>query len=102
MVTLAGDLDEDAELAVARSVEDLAHELDAPEVLVGGDVLVSETFATASEDDLLRGEAIALPIAVVAMVVLLGGLVAGTMPLLVAIGGVDHHPCRARRRHRAR
>ena len=88
VVTLAGDLDEDAELAVARSVEDLAHGLDAPEVLVGGDVLVSETFATASEDDLLRGEAIALPIAVVAMVVLLGGLVAGTMPLLVAAGGV--------------
>ena len=27
------------------TVEDLAHELDAPEVLVGGNVLVSETFA---------------------------------------------------------
>ena len=49
VVTLAGDLDEDAELALAQQVEDLAHELDAPEVLVGGNVLVSETFATASE-----------------------------------------------------
>jgi RND superfamily putative drug exporter len=88
VVTLAGDLDEDAELAVAHHVEDLAHELDAPEILVGGNVLVSETFATASEKDLLKGEAIALPIAILAMVVLLGGLVAAGMPMLVALGGV--------------
>ena len=88
VVTLAGDLDEDAELAVANEVEDLAHDLDAPEVLVGGNVLVSETFGTASENDLLRGEAIALPIAIVVMVFLLGGLVAAGMPLLVALGGV--------------
>jgi len=88
VVTLAGNLTEDAELAVAHQVEDLAHSLDAPEVLVGGAVLVGETFQTASESDLLRGEAIALPIAVVIMVLLLGGLVAGGMPLLVALGGV--------------
>jgi putative drug exporter of the RND superfamily len=88
VVTLAGDLSEDDELALALRVEDLAHELDAPEVLVGGNVLVSETFATASENDLLKGEAIALPIAIVVMIVLLGGLVAGSMPLLVALGGV--------------
>ena len=70
VVTLAGDLDDDAELAVAKAVEDLAHDLDATEILVGGNVLVSETFATASENDLLRGEAIALPIAIVVMVLL--------------------------------
>jgi putative drug exporter of the RND superfamily len=88
VVTLAGDLGEEAELAVAKRVEGLAHEIDAPEVLVGGNVLVSETFATASEKDLLRGEAIALPIAIIVMVFLLGGIVAAGMPLLVAIGGV--------------
>ena len=88
VVTLAGDLDEDEELAVANEIEDLAHGLEAPEVLVGGNVLVSETFGTASENDLLRGEAIALPIAIVVMVFLLGGLVAAGMPLLVAVGGV--------------
>ncbi len=88
VVTLAGDLDEEDELALAQKVEDLAHELDAPEVLVGGNVLVSETFASASEKDLLRGETIALPIAILVMVLLLGGLVAGSMPLLVALGGV--------------
>ncbi|MFN0144386.1 MAG: MMPL family transporter, partial [Mycobacterium sp.] len=60
VVTMAGDLSEDDELAVAKRVEAMAHSLDAPEVLVGGNVLVGETFATASERDLLRGEAIAL------------------------------------------
>ncbi len=88
VVTLAGDLTEDAELAVAHRVESIAHGLDAPEVLVGGTVLVGETFQTASESDLLRGEAIALPIAIIIMVLLLGGLVAGGMPLPVALGGV--------------
>jgi RND superfamily putative drug exporter len=88
VVTLSGDLTDDAELAVAGEIEDLAHVLDAPQVLVGGNVLVSETFATASESDLLRGEAIAVPIAIAVMVVLLGGVVAAGMPLLVALGGV--------------
>ena len=64
VVTLAGDLNEDEELAVAHGVEDIAHGLDSPEVLVGGTVLVGETFQTASESDLLLGEAIALPIAI--------------------------------------
>jgi RND superfamily putative drug exporter len=88
VVTLTGNLTEDEELAVAHRVESIAHGLDSPEVLVGGAVLVGETFQTASESDLLRGEAIALPIAIVIMVLLLGGLVAGGMPLLVALGGV--------------
>jgi putative drug exporter of the RND superfamily len=88
VVTLAGDLTEDEELAVAHGVEDIAHGLDSPEVLVGGAVLVGETFQTASESDLLLGEAIALPLAILLMVLLLGGLVAGGMPLLVALGGV--------------
>jgi putative drug exporter of the RND superfamily len=88
VVTLAGNLNEDAELAVATEVKDLAHAIDAPKVLVGGQVLVSETFGTASQDDLLLGEAIALPIAILIMVLLLGGVIAAGMPLLVALGGV--------------
>ena len=88
VVTLAGGLDEEKELALAESIEKLADRLEAPKVLVGGGVLVGETFKSASESDLLRGEAIALPIAILAMVFLLGGLAAAGMPLLVAIGGV--------------
>jgi len=81
VITLSGDLDEEEQVAVAGNVEDLAHEVDAGEILVGGDVLVGETFATASAADLLRGEAIALPITFVVMVVLLGGLVAAGIVL---------------------
>ena len=88
VVTLTGGLDEEAELELAHEVEDLAREIDAPAVLVGGNLLVGEQFETASERDLLRGEAIALPIAIIAMFFILGGAVAAGMPLLVALAGV--------------
>lgn len=88
VVTLAGNMDEEADIAVATKVKELAHALDAPRVLVGGQVLVSETFGSASQSDLLLGESIALPIAILIMVLLLGGVIAAGMPLLVALGGV--------------
>ncbi len=88
VVTLVGGLSEKDELAVAHVVEELAHDLPAERVLVGGDILVDEQFGEASERDLLRGEAIALPIAIILMVILLGGLTGAGMPLLVAIAGV--------------
>jgi RND superfamily putative drug exporter len=88
VITLTGGLEEDAELELAHEVEDLAREIDAPTVLVGGNLLVGEQFETASERDLLRGEAIALPIAIIAMFFILGGAVAAGMPLLVAFAGV--------------
>jgi RND superfamily putative drug exporter len=88
VVTITGGLDEDAELDLAHRITDVARTLDAPDVLVGGNVLVGEQFATASESDLLRGEAIALPIAFLAMIFLLGGLRGAGMPMLVALAGV--------------
>ena len=88
VVTLTGGLDEEAELELAHLVADMARDIDATDVLVGGNLLVGEQFETASERDLLRGEAIALPIAIVAMVIILGGLFAAGMPLLVALSGV--------------
>ena len=88
VVTITGGLEEEAELELAHQITDVARTLDAPEVLVGGNVLVGEQFGTASENDLLRGEAIALPIAFLAMIFLLGGLRAAGMPMLVALAGV--------------
>ena len=88
VVTVTGGLDEEAEVDLAHEITDVARDLDAPEVLVGGNVLVGEQFGTASENDLLRGEAIALPIAFLAMIFLLGGLRAAGMPMLVALAGV--------------
>src|SRR3954447_22707605 len=88
VVTITGGLDDDSELELGHEITDVAREIGAPRVIVGGNVLVSEQFSTASESDLLRGEAIALPIAIVAMIFLLGGLRAAGMPLLVALAGV--------------
>jgi RND superfamily putative drug exporter len=88
VVTVIGGLDDDAEIELAHEIADVARGLDAPDVLVGGNVLIGEEFATASESDLLRGEAIALPIAFVVMIFLLGGLRAAGMPMLVALAGV--------------
>jgi RND superfamily putative drug exporter len=88
VVTITGGLAEEAEVDLAHEIADVARDLDAPEVLVGGNVLVGEQFGTASEKDLLRGEAIALPIAFIAMILLLGGLRAAGMPMLVALAGV--------------
>jgi RND superfamily putative drug exporter len=88
VVTVTGGLDEEAEVELAHRIADVARDLDAPQVFVGGNVLVGDQFGTASENDLLRGEAIALPIAFVAMIFLLGGLRAAGMPLLVALAGV--------------
>jgi RND superfamily putative drug exporter len=88
VVTIVGGLDDDAELDLAHEITDVARAIDAPEVLVGGNVLVGEQFATASEHDLLRGEGLALPVAIIAMVLLLGGLRAAGMPLLVALAGI--------------
>jgi RND superfamily putative drug exporter len=88
VITFTGGLDEESELQLARDVSDMARRIDAPNIMIGGSLLVGDQFKTASENDLLRGEAIALPIAIIAMVFLLGGLLAAGMPLLVAFAGV--------------
>jgi putative drug exporter of the RND superfamily len=88
VVTVAGGLAEEAELALAHEISDVARLLDVPDVMVGGDILVGEQFETASSRDLLLGEAIALPLAFLVMVFLFRGLRAAGMPLLVAAAGV--------------
>src|SRR5689334_17968930 len=88
VITLTGGLTDEAELALAHRVEDMGRDLDAPTILVGGNVLVGEQLETASTRDLLRGEAIALPIAFLVMVFLLRGLRGASMPMLLAVGGV--------------
>jgi len=52
--------------------------------IAGGEPIVLEEFETQAERDLQRGESIALPIALVAMIVIFGGLRAAGMPLAVA------------------
>ncbi|MDY7105301.1 MAG: MMPL family transporter [Actinomycetota bacterium] len=88
VVTIAGGLEDSDEIELAEEITHLAGEIDAPEVNVGGQIIIDEEFREAAERDLQRGEMIALPIAFVAMVFIFGGLRAAFMPLVVAATGV--------------
>jgi RND superfamily putative drug exporter len=94
VVSFVNGLDHEAEKELATEIKELAHQLDegagagtgVTEVLVGGEPIVFQEFETQAERDLVRGEAIALPIALVAMIFIFGGLRAAGMPLAVAAG----------------
>lgn len=94
VVSFASGLDPEAEHTITDEVIGLANELEdstidggSYTVLVGGEPVVFQEFETQAERDLVRGEAIALPIALVAMIFIFGGLRAAGMPLAVAAGG---------------
>ncbi|MEL6981445.1 MAG: MMPL family transporter, partial [Actinomycetota bacterium] len=88
VVSYANGLEPEAEEELADHVLDLADQLEqtgtVTEVLVGGEPIVLQEFETQAEEDLVRGEMVALPIALVAMIVIFGGFRAASMPLLVA------------------
>ena len=88
VVELAPELDDDAALAVAEDVAAALRRIDAPEVLVGGRLLAEQAFGEQAIEDAVVGESVALVVLAVALVVLLGGLVAAGVPLAVALAGV--------------
>ncbi|WP_249714904.1 MMPL family transporter [Rhizomonospora bruguierae] len=64
------------------------HRIAAPQVLVGGEVPAKEAFARQALADAALGESVALAALLAALVVILGGLVAGAIPLAVALAAV--------------
>ena len=56
----------------------------APTVLVTGDRLVDEEFGDQAEKDLQRAELLSFPVLLVLLVVLFGGVVAASLPLITA------------------
>ena len=92
VVSYANGLEPEAEEELADHVIELADELEGrstasgpiTEVLVGGEPIVQQEFETQAEEDLVRGEMVALPIALVAMIVIFGGVRPAGMPLAVA------------------
>jgi RND superfamily putative drug exporter len=73
---------------VEDQVTELLRRIDAPQVLVGGEKLAERAFADQAVRDAAVGESIALVVLLVALVVILGGLLAGAIPLLAALGAV--------------
>jgi RND superfamily putative drug exporter len=72
----------------AARVEQTLRSIDAPKVLVGGELLVDREFSHRAEKDAQRAEMISLPIALVVMAIVFGGIVAAGVPIALAFGGV--------------
>ena len=75
---------EQAEDLVAAAL----HRIDAPQVLVGGEKLAERAFADQAIRDAAVGESIALVVLLIVLVLILGGFVAGLIPLAAAFGSV--------------
>lgn len=88
VVNAEGHLATDEEKALTAAVRDRLLTVGADDVRIGGSLVLNQQFQEAAERDLVRGEAIALPIAFVVMIFILGGLIAAGLPLLIAVVGV--------------
>jgi RND superfamily putative drug exporter len=79
--TRAGD-------AAVDDAATLLREADAPRVVVGGGPLQDDEMESQAASDLARAETISMPIALVLMVLLFGGVLAAGIPVLVALAGM--------------
>ncbi|MEJ1229828.1 MAG: MMPL family transporter [Galbitalea sp.] len=64
------------------------HDFPHATVAVGGGTLLVDSLLGQSESDLTRGETVALPIALIVMLVVFGGLIAAGLPLLGALASI--------------
>lgn len=87
-VELDPTLTDDEALEVAAEVSALVRTIPYPTVLVGGELLAEDAFATQATSDAARGEGIALVLLFLVLVVALGGWVVGGLPVLTALAGV--------------
>lgn len=96
VVELSPDLGADAEKTAQQAVADRMREIPAdltsvaPDAtaLVGSNDLVVSAITDQLETDLRTGEAVALPIALVVMVLVFGGLLAAAMPIIGAFASI--------------
>ncbi|MEU8005275.1 MMPL family transporter [Catellatospora sp. NPDC049111] len=88
VVELAPALDDDAALAVADQVSAALHRVAVPEVLVGGKLLAERDFGDQAIADAALGESVALVVLCGALIVMLGGLAAGSLPMGAALATV--------------
>jgi len=67
---------------------DVLRGIDAPRVLVGGEILLDEEMEEQAAADLARAEMLTTPIVLVLLLVVFGGIVAAGLPVIVATMGV--------------
>ena len=87
-VELAPGLDEDRFDQALEAAEAELRRLDAPRVVVGGGPLQDLEFEDQVAADLARAELLSMPVVLVLLLVIFGGIVAAGLPVLVALVGV--------------
>ncbi|MFI0479164.1 MMPL family transporter [Actinomadura sp. 9N215] len=80
--------DDDVSVAVAKRVAAQLRTIDAPTVRVGGGPLLGDETKAQAQKDLQKAETLSLPIVLVLLLVVFGGLLAAGLPLIVAIAGI--------------
>ena len=88
VVELALGLTGDEAVATASAVSDLLHEIDAPEVLVGGPLLAEEAFVDRATSDAAIGEGVAILVLVVLLTLALGSLRIALVPVVAALAAI--------------
>jgi RND superfamily putative drug exporter len=87
-VELDRSLNEEEALIAADRVSALLHTIEAPEIVVGGELLGERAFVDLAIRDAAVGEAIALLVVLVLLTTVLGGFRAGVLPVLVALASI--------------
>jgi len=87
-VELNPGLSDDEALRVADRVGEALRRIEAPEVLLGGALLAEREFADQAVRDAAVGESVALICVAILLIVLLGGLAAGLLPMAAALGAI--------------
>lgn len=76
------------EAEAAQAAAELLHGIDAPSVAVSGGPLMDEEFNQQAQDDVARAELLSMPVVLILLLVIFGGLLAAGLPLLIATVGV--------------
>jgi RND superfamily putative drug exporter len=87
-VTLKGGLKSRDEERAVDAAADRIKRVDAPEVHVSGGPLLGQQMGERAQEDVQRAELISLPVVLVLLLVVFGGLRAAALPLVIAISGV--------------
>ncbi|MEV4755864.1 MMPL family transporter [Micromonospora sp. NPDC049559] len=74
--------------ASAGSVAERLRRIDAPEVVVAGGPLSDAEFTGQARRDVVRAETFSLPVVLILLLLVFGGLVAAGLPLLVGVVGI--------------
>ncbi|MDI6103149.1 efflux RND transporter permease subunit [Actinoplanes sp. NEAU-A12] len=88
-VELDRGLPDDRREQVEDAVAGALHRIHAPEVLVGGEKLAERAFADQAIADAAFGESVAIVVLLLVLALILGGFVAGAIPLAAALATVS-------------